>query len=289
MAKFSPEFNKEIYRTVKSFNQRLRRAESRGLAHLPERQSVADLKARYRTVRDMKKELRQLRELNMNRDALNIVMTKGGARVTAWEFQYIKKNLDHLKTFYDVMVKVAQNRYKEYPYDTALKQDLLNLQQRRAYLDRNLTNLTQSEMATFQRYMTKFKEYDKRQANYYDQYMKDLDSLIKNTGNAAAARRIRTKLNGLSPQEFEELIKVHDVFKDVFDMITSPPSSGVSEKNKSKTNEFYDNEDVNAKINVIDSKLDEWIGEIRNSIAENNLEGLTDEELEIYYKYYGKQ
>lgn len=289
MAKFTPEFNEELYRTVKSFNQRLRRAEARGLSHLPERQSVADLKARYSTVRDMKKELRQLRELNLNRDALNIVLTKGGARITKWEYDYIRKNLDHLKTFYDVMVKVGENRYKEHPYDTGLKQDLLNLQERRKYLDRDLKSLTQSEMQTFQRYMTKFKEYDKRQGNYYDLYMRDLDALVKNTGNTGAAKRIRDKINKLTPQEFQELIKIHDVMKDVFYLINSPPSSGKSEKNRSKTDEFYDNEDLNTSIKNIDDNLDDWISEVRAGLEDVNTEGLTEEELEVYYRYYGKR
>ena len=97
MTKFSPEFNQEIYRTVRSFNQRVRRAEQRGLTNLPDLQSVAELKARYVTENDMKRELGFLRQMNLNRKSLDTVTTLGGAKMTEWEFQYMKQNIKPLR------------------------------------------------------------------------------------------------------------------------------------------------------------------------------------------------
>ena len=292
MAKFTPEFNQEIYRTVKSFNQRVRRAEQRGLTNLPDLQSVAELKARYVTENDMKRELGFLRQMNLNRKSLDTVTTLGGAKMTEWEFQYMKQNLKPLRRFYDVMIKVAQNRYGSYPYNTALKSELLNLEARRDYLNRDLNALTRSELLTFRRYMTKYKETSKRTGNYFDQYLSALGEIGKyNPDASAAVKRIRKKINNLSPAVFEEIYRRHDIVNDLFDIVVSPPSSVTeeTEKSKSKTDEFYNTQDITRYVNTIDQKLDGWIEEAEAALADVNLEGLTDEEIEIYLQSIGKK
>lgn len=292
MAKFSPEFNKEIYRTVRSFNQRVRRAEQRGLTNLPDLQSVAELKARYVTENDMKRELGFLRQMNLNRRSLDTVTTLGGAKMTEWEFQYMKQNLKPLRRFYDVMIKVAQNRYGSYPYNTALKSELLNLEARRDYLNRDLNALTRSELLTFRRYMTKFKETSKRTGNYFDQYLSALGEIGKyNPDASAAVKRIRKKINNLSPAVFEEIYRRHDIVNDLFDIVVSPPSSvsEETEKTKSKSDEFYNTQDITRYVNTIDQKLDGWIEEAEAALADVNLEGLTEEEIEIYLQSIGKK
>ena len=292
MAKFSPEFNKEIYRTVRSFNQRVRRAEQRGLTNLPDIQSVAELKARYVTENDMKRELGFLRQMNTNRKSLDTVTTLGGAKMTEWEFQYMKQNLKPLRRFYDVMIKVAQNRYGSYPYNTALKAELLNLEARRDYLNRDLNALTRSELLTFRRYMTKYKETSKRTGNYFDQYLGALGEIGKYNPDArAAVKRIRRKINNLSPAVFEEIYRRHDIVNDLFDIVVSPPSSvsEETEKSKSKSDEFYNTQDITRYVNTIDQKLDGWIEEAESALADVNLEGLSEEEVEIYLQSIGKK
>lgn len=292
MAKFSPEFNQEIYRTVKSFNQRVRRAEQRGLTNLPDLQSVAELKARYVTENDMKRELGFLRQMNLNRKSLDTVTTLGGAKMTEWEFQYMKQNIKPLRRFYDVMIKVAQNRYGSYPYNTALKTELLNLEARRDYLNRDLNALTRSELLTFRRYMTKFKETSKRTGNYFDQYLGALGDIGRfNPDARAAVSRIRKKINNLSPAVFEEIYRRHDIVNDLFDIVVSPPTEvqEETEKTKSKSAEFYNTEDITRYVNTIDQKLDGWIEEAEAALADVNLEGLTEEEIKIYLQSIGKK
>ena len=291
MAKFSPEFNKEIYRTVRSFNQRVRRAEQRGLTNLPDIQSVAELKARYATENDMKRELGFLRQMNLNRKSLDTVTTLGGAKMTEWEFQYMKQNLKPLRRFYDVMIKVAQNRYGSYPYNTALKSELLNLQARRDYLNRDLNALTRSELLTFRRYMTKYKETSKRTGNYFDQYLGALGDIGRYNPDArSAVNRIRKKINNLSPAVFEEIYRRHDIVNDLFDIVVSPPTEvqDETEKTRSKSAEFYNTEDITRYVSTIDQKLDTWITEAEEALSEVNLEGLTEEEKAIYLQSIGK-
>ena len=292
MAKFSPEFNQEIYRTVKSFNQRVRRSEQRGLRNLPSIQSVADLKARYSTEQDMKRELGFLRQMNLNRKSLRTVTTLGGAKMTEWEFQYMRENLQPLKRFYDVMIKVANNRYGSYPYNTALKTELLNLEERRQYLNRDLNALTRSELLTFRRYMTKYKVTSKRTGNYFDQYLGALGDIAKfNPDLRPAVNRIRRKINNLSPAVFEEMYRRHDIINDLFDIVVSPPSEvqAETEKSKSKAAEFYSDKDLTRNVKTLDQKIDGMIKEAQDALKEVNLEGLTEEEKELYLQSIGEK
>lgn len=286
MKKFNKKFNEEIYRTVKSFNQRVDRAEKRGIKNLPDRQRVSELKARYSTVNDLKKELGFLRQLNLNRRSLDTVSTLGGAKMSQWEYDYIKGNLEAVKKFYDTMLKVSKNRYGAYPYNTALKAEVLNLEARRAYLNRDLNALSRSELLTFRQYMRRYKQANRRADNYFDKYLKALGEVGKyNETNRKAVKDIRRKINSLSPALFEEIYKNHDIISDLFDSIISPPTeTEQTEKSKAKF-DYYDNRAVNDKIQVINSKLDIWIQEAEENLEKINLEGLTEEELEIYNNY----
>ena len=284
--KYSKKFNDEIYRTVKSFNQRVDRAEKRGLKFLPDRQSVADLKARYSTASDMKKELGLLRQMNLNRKSLDTVTTTGGAKLTKWEFNYIRKNLEDVKKFYDTMLKVSRNRYSNYPYNTALKSEVLNLEARRAYLNRDLNDLTRSELMTFRRYMDRFKQADRRTDNYYDKYLRALGEVGKyNEKNREAVKSIRKKINRLSPAVFEEIYKNHDIISDLFDSIISPPTETEQTPKSSAKHDYYNNRALDNKIEIINDKLDLWIKEAEENLESINLEGLTEEEIEIYNNY----
>ena len=284
--KYSKKFNDEIYRTVKSFNQRVDRAEKRGLKFLPDRQSVADLKARYSTASDMKKELGLLRQMNLNRKSLDTVTTTGGAKLTKWEFNYIRKNLEDVKKFYDTMLKVSRNRYSNYPYNTALKSEVLNLEARRAYLNRDLNDLTRSELMTFRRYMDRFKQADRRTDNYYDKYLRALGEVGKyNEKNRETVKAIRKKINRLSPAVFEEIYKNHDIISDLFDSIISPPTETEQTPKSSAKHDYYNDKALDNKIEIINDKLDLWIKEAEENLEKINLEGLTEEELEIYNNY----
>ena len=134
--------------------------------------------------------------------------------------------------------------------------------------------------------MRRYKQANRRADNYFDKYLKALGEVGKyNETNRKAVKDIRRKINSLSPALFEEIYKNHDIISDLFDSIISPPTeTEQTEKSKAKF-DYYDNRAVNDKIQVINSKLDIWIQEAEENLEKINLEGLTEEELEIYNNY----
>ena len=222
-AKFNPAFNSEIYRTVKSFNQKAKRAEARGVANTPDIVSIAKLKARYQNEEDMKTELDKLRKFNNNPNALNRVKLGYETTTTEWEIGYIKDSLGDVKDMYDVMIAAAKERVKTNPNDFSVKQQLSNLEVRRQYLDRNINDLTRSELKTFKRYIDKYQDYGTRDAQFQNTFLDALDAVMESSNaNPETLTRIRQQLENLTPEEFMELYNSSPELRDLFYEVDSP-------------------------------------------------------------------
>lgn len=269
MARYSSDFNAYARRVVKSFNQRIMRAERRGMKNLPSLRSVRDLKAMFETEDDLKKELSELRKFNENRDALRIKELGNEARITTWEFDYIKDNLQDLKGYYDRELEKARQRYENQPFNMNIREDVLNLEERRMYLDRNLSELNKSELSTFRRYLSNYQSRNRRDINFYDKFFEGFDFLMRVSGvDKSKIKYVQDRINSLTPAQFYELYKQHDVMGELFDVITSPERAEYyrkvreyEEKQKKKLAEELgvDADAVNKKVDSIIENLDGWI------------------------------
>lgn len=307
--RFSPEFNREAQRIVKSFNQRVRRAERRGIQNLPQTTSLRELKARFSTEHDLKKELGYLRKMNTDKEALGRHFLGEGS-ITNWEFNYLKDNLKEVKAFYNVQLKMAKQRYKDDPSDYGLKQQIVNLEARKEYLERDLNKLTYSELKTFRKYTNIYKDYNRKDINYFNQYLKALDELMGQAGVPKdRIKSIKEKINALPPDVFIEVYRRHDVIDEVFrelyklkDMednqpvenLLSPADRAAYEQQQRVWMDKFsqspsDQELFQDKMEAMDMLLDEWIVEAEAGLMHMPEESeFTTEELRIYNKYFRK-
>lgn len=220
--RFSPEFNAQARRIVKSFNQRVKRAEARGRKNLPSTVSLRDLKAKFTTEKDLKKQLGYLREMNEDKEALNRHFLGEGA-ITNWEFNYLRDNLQDVKTFYDMQIKLAEQRFKNDPSDYGLKQQVNLMKDRREYLNRNLNELSYSELKTFRKYLNQYQNTARKDVNYFDKYLKALDGLMNQSGvDTETIKELKNKINSLPPAVFIELYRNHDVIDELYQIDPSP-------------------------------------------------------------------
>lgn len=268
MSRYTPEFNAYARRVVKSFNQRVMRAEKRGLKNLPSLRSVRELKAMFTTEEDLKKELFELRKFNEDRKALDTKILGNEAKLTNWEYTYIRDNLGELKDYYNREIEKARKRYADQPYEPALRIDLTNLEQRREYLDRDLLELSKSELSTFRRYLNVYKARNRRDQNFYDQYFESFDFLMRVSGvPKEKINYIRTRINNLTPNQFYELYKQHDIMADLFNEIPSKDRgeyyAQIREIERQKKAEAeslgVDTKIVNEKVDNLIENLDTWI------------------------------
>lgn len=216
--RFSPEFNQEARKIVKGFNQRVRRAEQRGMKNLPQTTSMRELKARFSTEKDLKRELSWLKQMTSNKEALGRHFLGEGS-ITNWEFNYIKENLQGTKRFYDKQLELARQRYKDNPFDYGIKQQVLDLEERRDYLNRDLSKLSYSELRTFRKYITAYKDYERKDQNYYDSILGALDDVMAQAGiDDAVVGEIKNKIASMDKDVFIEVYRTHDIIGDMFDL-----------------------------------------------------------------------
>lgn len=273
MSRYTPEFNAYARRVVKSFNQRVMRAEKRGLKNLPNLRSVRELKAMFTTEADLKKELASLREFNENRNALDQKLLGEDARLTNWEFNYIRDNLDELKEYYDREIQKARNRYKNEPFDMAIRDDVLNLEQRRQYLNRNLLELSKSELATFRKYLSQFKGRNRTDVNFYDYYFEAFDFLARVSGvEKKKINYVKDRINSLTPEQFYDFYKQHSEMKNILDYVPSPERANYYSKLRDYEQKKQDDmaaemgidaKEVREKVDYVVEHVDEWVNQAK--------------------------
>ena len=273
MSRYTPEFNAYARRVVKSFNQRVMRAEKRGLKNLPNLRSVRELKAMFTTEADLKKELASLREFNENRNALDQKLLGEDARLTNWEFNYIRDNLDELKEYYDREIQKARNRYKNEPFDMAIRDDVLNLEQRRQYLNRNLLELSKSELATFRKYLSQFKGRNRTDVNFYDYYFEAFDFLARVSGvEKRKINYVKDRINSLTPEQFYDFYKQHTEMKNILDYVPSPERAKYYSKLRDYEQQRKDDmaaemgidaKEVREKVDYVVEHVDEWVNQAK--------------------------
>ena len=274
MSRYTPEFNAYARRVVKSFNQRVMRAEKRGLKNLPSLRSVRELKAMFTTEDDLKKELSELRKFNENRRALDIKLLGNEARLTSWEYEYIRDNLDELKAYYDREIKLARKRYDADSFDMGLREDVLNLEQRRQYLDRNLLEISKSELATFRKYLAQFKNRNRTDMNFYEYYFDAFDFLARVSGvEKKKINYIKERINSLTPDQFYDFYKQHAEMKNILDYVPSPERGNYYSKLREYEQQRKDDlaaemgidaKEVREKIDYVVDHVDDWVDQAKN-------------------------
>lgn len=262
MSRYTPEFNAYARRVVKSFNQRVMRAEKRGLKNLPSLRSVRELKAQFNTEDDLKKELASLREFNENRNALDQKMLGEEARLTTWEFNYIKENMADVRDFYKRVLERTRKRYENNPFDMAIRNDVLNLEERVQYLNRDVLELTKSELATFRKYLNRYKNRNRTDQNFYDFYYESFDFLGRVAGvDENKMNYMKQQINSLTPEEFYEFYKQNTEMKDILKYVPSPERAKYYAKirklEEEKKNYF---EETGHDADIVKDKIETFYG-----------------------------
>ena len=287
--KFDADFNDEIYRTIKSFNQKVLRAERRGQKNLPELRSVREFKAQFKTKEDAKRELKQYRALLNNKEALQKRQTMEGT-ITNWEFDYIVNNLRATNKWIDREINKARIRYQDYPTHLyAIREDVNVLMHEKYIINRELNKLTARELKVVAGTIDKYKRRNVKISAGREYFMKNLDSLLTAKGVMKESRaKIYKKLDRLSNDQFFEFYKRHDIVSDVMIMIPSDPLNEDNIDRKKKAKEAVSDDITNQQLDDFMENVDSYVEEAKSAIETHTGESIGTGKNKISYEEFLK-
>lgn len=275
--KFDKAYNAEIRRVVRNFNQKRNRAIKRGYKYLPPKMTVSELKSRYTSRSQLNRDLNALKRFNREGDkALKVVETSGGAKAIKWEYDYLKKNLQYAKEFYDREIEDAARL--DTPMMVAKSEYINNLKSKRDYLNLELAELSQSQFRTFRNTINEYLYANERNMNGYRNWMNEVELIMRNLGyDNKTINKFFEGFNELTPRQFLTMYRQSQLVSRIYELYIPTKDHSF----KLSTTE----EDAKDLINTFMVEKDEMIkkakrqDEIDDKGLEEFVKSLTDEKL----------
>lgn len=275
--KFDKAYNAEIRRVVRNFNQKRNRAIKRGYRYLPPKMTVSELKSRYTSRSQLNRDLNALKRFNREGDkALKVVETSGGAKAIKWEYDYLKRNLQYAKEFYDREIEDAARL--DTPMMVAKSEYINNLKSKRDYLNLELTELNQSQFRTFRNTINEYLYANERNMNGYRNWMNEVELIMRNLGyDNKTINKFFEGFNELTPRQFLTMYRQSQLVSRIYELYIPTKDHSF----KLSTTE----EDAKDLINTFMVEKDEMIkkakmqDEIDDKGLEEFVQTLTEEKL----------
>lgn len=223
--RYDKKLNQEINRTIKNFNQKIARLEKQDRELLPSKITKKDLKSGVYTRTELRRKLKELQRFG-KRGAEDIIETSGGARLTKYNYQNLKRENTRIKQ--NITREINRLRVEKpkifgktqtSTFSEMGDTDYLNLVARRKALEKDINKLSRDELERFtkliektgrnQQYMNSiFKQ------NYFDMltdlaYYFDYDNDKLNM--------LKQKLMNLKPNDFLKLFKEDKSIRAILD------------------------------------------------------------------------
>ena len=216
--RYDKALNAEIRRVVRNFNQKRNRAIKRGYHYLPPTLTVSELKSRYTSRSQLKRDLKLLGKFNRNKDeALRVIETSGGAKAIKWEYDYLKANLKYAKEFYDR--EIADAARLDTDLNVAKSEYLNNLKSKRDYLNLELSELNQSQFKTFRNTINEYLYANERNLSGYRNWMNEVELIMRNLGyDNKTINKFFEGFNELTPRQFLTMYRQSALVSRIYEL-----------------------------------------------------------------------
>ena len=223
--RYDKKLNQEINRTIKNFNQKIARLERQDRELLPSKITKKDLKNSVYTRTELKRKLKQLQRFS-NRNVEDVIETQGGARLTRYDYQNLKRENTRIKRNITREInRLRVNKPKIFgkmqtsTFSEMGDTDYLNLVARRKALEKDINKLSRDELERF----TKLIEKTGRNQQYMntvfkENYFEMLTDLAYYYGyDNKKLDEMKKKLMKLKPNDFLRLFKEDKSIRAILD------------------------------------------------------------------------
>ena len=223
--RYDKKLNQEINRTIKNFNQKIARLEKQDRELLPSKITKKDLKSGVYTRTELHRKLKELQRFSI-RGAEDIIETSGGARLTIYDYQNIKRENTRVKQ--NITREINRLRVEKpkifgktqtSTFSEMGDTDYLNLVARRKALEKDINKLSREEFDRFTKLIEKTGKNQQYMNNIFkDNYFEMLTDLAYyfNYDNDKL-NMLKQKLMNLKPNDFLKLFKEDKSIRAILD------------------------------------------------------------------------
>lgn len=223
--RYDKKLNQEINRTIKNFNQKIARLEKQERELLPSKITKKDLKENVYTRTELYRKLKELQRFS-SRGAEDIIATSGGARLTRYDYQNIKRENTRIKrniTREINRLRVSKpkifGKIQSSTFSEMGDSDYLNLVARRKALEKDINKLSRDELERFRKLVEKTgKSQQYMNSIFKENYFEMLTDLAYyfNYDNDKL-NLLKQKLMKLKPNDFLKLFKDDKSIRAILD------------------------------------------------------------------------
>lgn len=259
--RFDDNLNKEIQKSVKTFNSKVRynKYKTRGKGMLPYTLSVKKIKDKY-SDKSRAELLRQLKLYQSfgNRDALDLV--SDNSRISKWELDYFKSNYEKTLDFYDKEIDDLKRIIGDKPeYYLRQHSRLQTLEDKREFLLQDFNSLSEDNIKIMRSVYNYAERSELVKKQGFRLYLSQLERLLKLRGVKKAEREeLLSKFDVLSENEFTEMVRNEDDIDGIYSLVYSP-------KGRGKYELVGDDRDADEAIEKLRNNVDALINKYHQS------------------------
>lgn len=256
--RYDKKLSRELARTVRNFNAKVRRLERLERELIPSRVSVASLKDEFTDRKELQRRLRELQGFS-KRGAEDIITTSGGVRTTRYEFKLTKERARIAKIRLSREIRIlgeatptVYGKKQPRKFVEMGSEELSNLQARRKSLDKDINRLDKQQYEQYRKradYEYQSWQFDKRQGKFFRSYMDILEKAAYMAGVPYEyVVHIQEALSKLSMAGFGRLMGLERAFKSIIDyyVVLKVQSGVLSTDDEAQLRDIF--EELNSNI-----------------------------------------
>ena len=247
--RFDTGYNAYIRKIVANYNQRRNRMFKAGIKQVPPHAKVSELKKRYDTRSELNRELERLKKLRRG-DVLQKRETSSGAKISNWQYSYLKTNINSAREYYKREYKRVSKRVGRFPGE---RQYVDNMRAKIELLEMNPDYMSQSQLRSAIATIDEFAKAPSKNKAAYRGFLSEVEMVMDRLGISKEKKDMFfKKFEQLTPSQFLYAYDNSSIIGRIYELADSPKYGEEVELNTT-------DEDAENLINILMEEADDII------------------------------
>ena len=268
--RYDAKLNKNIQRVVRNFNQKVDRLEKinskLGIYDLPDKISIKALKKSVSSRRELYRELDNI-SLFSKKGMEKSISTASGD-MSRYDYELLKKEQQRLKKYYTRKIHSYENlspriagKKQTGTLQTLGDEYLQQLQSRREYLNKNISDLNKDQLENFVKSIEGSIRLEEKAVRFYNTY---IDDMYVKLGYSIGYDKdkieyVKKRLKELTPQQFDRARRIETTLQTTEDYYVDVHSEKSLSQNK---------EDITRKFDLLYESIDTIVEQAKSGYIE---------------------